>query len=55
MIKLWTYLSIRKTYQDSFNIILKRLTMDMQKELCEREYNELYELRNDLQLLSTSV
>ena len=55
LIKLWTYLSIRKTYQDSFNIILKRLTMDMQKELCEREYNELYELRNDLQLLSTSV
>ena len=55
LIKIWKYLSIRQTYQDSFNINLKRLTMQMQKELCEREYNELYELRNDLQLLSTSV
>ena len=53
--KIWKYLSVGKKFQDSFNIILSNLSEQMQKELCEREYNELYELRNDLQLLSTSV
>ena len=53
--KLWKYLCVRKEYQNSFNLLLSQLSDQMKNDICEREYKELYELRNDLQLLSTSV
>ena len=53
--KLWKYLCVRKEYQNSFNLLISQLSEQMKNDICEREYKELYELRNDLQLLSTSV
>ena len=55
LIKLWDNLCIIPAYRELFNVILSQLSEERKKDICEREYMELNELKNNLQLLSTSV
>ena len=53
--RIWNDLCILEPYRELFNILATQLSDKNKEDFCEREFNELYELRNDLQLLSTSV
>ena len=53
--KIWNDLCILEPYRELFSILITQLSEKNKEDFCEREFNELYELRSDLQLLSTSV
>ena len=55
LIKLWNDLGVLEPYRDLFNIILEQLSEERKNDVYEREFNELFELRNNLQILSTNV
>ena len=53
--KLWNDLSILKPYRKLFNIILSQLSEERKADIYNREFNELNEIKNNLQFLSASV
>ena len=53
--RIWNDLCILEPYRELFSIITTQLSDKSKEDFCEREFNELYELRTNLQLLSTSV
>ena len=53
--KIWNDLCILEPYRELFNILITQLSSKKREDFCEREFNDLYELKNDLQFLSTSV
>ena len=55
LIKLWNDLCIGKPYRELFNIILSQLSEERKAGICQKEFNELNELKNDLHFLSMSV
>jgi hypothetical protein len=55
LIKLWNDLCIGKPYRELFNIILSQLSEERKADICQKEFNELNELKNDLHFLSMSV
>jgi hypothetical protein len=55
LIKIWNDLCVHKPYRELFNIILSQLSEERKVDICEKEFNELNELKNDLHFLSMSV
>ena len=55
LIKIWNDLCIHKPYRELFNIILSQLSEERKADICEKEFKELNELKNDLHFLSMSV
>ena len=53
--KIWNDLCILEPYRELFSILITQLSDKGKADFCEREFNELLELKNNLQLLSTSV
>ena len=53
--KIWNDLCILEPYRELFNILITQLSDKKKEDFCEREFNDLLELKNDLQSLSTSV
>ena len=53
--KIWNDLCILEPYRELFSILITQLSDKGKADFCEREFNELFELKNNLQLLSTSV
>ena len=53
--KIWNDLCILEPYRELFSILVTQLSKKGKEDFCEREFNELYDLKNDLQSLSTSV
>ena len=53
--KIWKDLCILQPYQELFNIVLSQLSEQRKEDIIEREYKELYDIRNDLYLLSASI
>ena len=53
--RIWNDLCILEPYRELFSIITTQLSDKNKGDFCEREFNELYELRTNLQLLSTSI
>ena len=53
--KIWNDLCILEPYRELFNILITQLSDKGKEDFCEREFNELYELKADLQVLSSSV
>ena len=53
--KIWNDLCILQPYRELFSILITQLSDKNKSDFCEREFNELNELKNNLQLLSTSV
>ena len=55
LIKIWKDLCILEPYRELFNLLITQLSYKSREDFCQREFNELYELKNNLQFLSTSV
>ena len=55
LIKLWNDLCIQEPYRELFNIILSQLNEQRKNDISQKEYNELSELRNNIQVLSLNV
>ena len=55
LIKLWNDLCVLEPYRELFNIILDQLNDERKSDLYEREFNELFELKNNIKILSTNV
>ena len=53
--RIWNDLCILEPYRELFSILITQLSDKNKEDFCEREFNELYELKTNLQLLSTSV
>ena len=53
--KIWNDLCILEPYRELFSILITQLSDKGKADFCEREFNELYELKNNLQMLSSSV
>ena len=55
LLKLWNDLCVLEPYRDLFNIILDQLSEEKKNDIYEREFNELLELKNNVQNLSMNV
>ena len=55
LIKIWKDLCILEPYRELFNLLITQLSYKSREDFCQREFNELYELKNNLQFLSMSV
>ena len=53
--KLWNDLCIQEPYRELFNLILNQLNEERKNDIYEREFNELSELKKNLQIVSSSV
>ena len=53
--KIWKDLCILEPYRELFNLLLTQLADKNKEDFCQREFIDLYELKNNLQLLSTAV
>ena len=55
LIKICKDLCILEPYRELFNLLITQLSYKSREDFCQREFNELYELKNNLQFLSMSV
>ena len=53
--KLWNDLCILEPYRELFNLILGQLNDEKKNDIYQREFNELSELKNNIQILSCSI
>ena len=53
--KLWNDLCILEPYRELFNLILSQLNDEKKNDIYQREFNELSELKNNIQILSACV
>ena len=53
--KIWKDLCILEPYCELFNLLTTQLSPESKEDFCEREFNDLFELKNNLRFLSTSV
>ena len=55
LLKLWNDVCVLEPYRELFNIILNQLNGERKKDIYEREFNELSDLKNNIQILSANV
>ena len=55
LLKLWNDVCVLEPYRELFNIILNQLNNERKNDIYEREFNELFELKNNIQILSANV
>lgn len=55
LIQIWDDLCVQEPYRELFNILLNQLNEKRKKDINEREFNELLELKNNIKILSANV